>query len=71
MFTDGTTIAAAQDCASIPTTPDMILEGDHIFSVTISGTSPSNALTVGPQATHTVTIIDDECKDNITSIKMK
>ena len=63
-FPAGTAIAAAEDCASILTADDMILEGNHDFSVMISGSTPPNALTIGPQVDHMVTIIDDERKHN-------
>lgn len=51
------------ECAEITIVPDTILEGAETFSVFIDSTE--GAPIVNPMET-TVTIIDDECKYNIS-----
>ena len=62
MLNSGTALSAAQGCASIPTLQDLALEGDHDFIVSIDSVTPNNAVTIGAQSMHTVTITDNDGK---------
>ena len=64
MFTDGTSFPLV-DCVMIMAIDDIILEGDHDFSVEIGGVSPPGAVTA--TESFTVTITDND--GMISSVK--
>ena len=47
-------------CASISTTEDEVLEGDHDFTVSLVSITPDDVAEIVTQSTHTVTINDDD-----------
>lgn len=59
-FMDGTGFPLT-GCVAIDTDEDFILEGDHAFTVNITGASPNDAVVINTlSSTHMVTIDDDE-----------
>ena len=48
-------------CTTIPTTDDMILEGDHNFTVIVDSATP-DVVTVGAPSSQTAILLDNESK---------
>jgi len=61
IYAAGTLLPSSQN-VNIPTIQDNMLEGDHSFTVTITGTSavPGATVSIGAQFIQTVVIDDDE-----------
>ena len=59
-FSEGSTNTSS--CVSIPIANDMVLEGDHAFTVSIISAGSSPHAIIGASSTATVTIEDDEGK---------
>ena len=49
-----------EGCVEIPTLQDDGIEGYEHFTVSVSGTSPNDAVTMSESSTHVITILDDD-----------
>ena len=57
-FMAGNTVNESTACATINSIDDLILEGDHSFTVSIASTSPN--VTIAMPSSAEVTIMDNE-----------
>ena len=57
-----------EGCVEIPTLQDDVIEGYEYFTVSVSGTSPNDAVTISESSTHVITIVDDDGMEYIMYI---